>query len=111
MRIAPANSNHIVPIPRPPPHRLRICAVFLVLFFIVVIIVVVFHFFLSFTKTIELKDVETIEQYDFLVNEINIMKKLDHPNIARLDEPPFIFVLFMSSLLSVFFCVVTCMVP
>ena len=34
-------------------------------------------------KTIELKDVETHEQYEFLLNEIEIMKKLDHPNIAR----------------------------
>lgn len=34
-------------------------------------------------QTIELKDVETHEQYEFLLNEIEIMKKLDHPNIAR----------------------------
>lgn len=34
-------------------------------------------------KTIELKDVETHEQYEFLLNEIEIMKKLDHPNIVR----------------------------
>ncbi|CBJ29288.1 calcium dependent protein kinase 4 [Ectocarpus siliculosus] len=34
-------------------------------------------------KTIELKDVETVEQYEFLLNEIEIMKQLDHPNIAR----------------------------
>lgn len=27
---------------------------------------------------------ETHEQYEFLLNEIEIMKKLDHPNIARL---------------------------
>lgn len=35
-------------------------------------------------QTIELKDVETHEQYEFLLNEIEIMKQLDHPNIARL---------------------------
>lgn len=34
-------------------------------------------------QTIELKDVETVEQYEFLLNEIEIMKQLDHPNIAR----------------------------
>eukprot|EP00904_Undaria_pinnatifida_P006941 jgi/Undpi1/3377/HiC_scaffold_15.g06750.m1 len=34
-------------------------------------------------KTIEMKCVETHEQYEFLLNEIEIMKKLDHPNIAR----------------------------
>lgn len=34
-------------------------------------------------KTIELKDVETHEQYEFLLNEIEILKQLDHPNIAR----------------------------
>lgn len=34
-------------------------------------------------QTIELKDVQTLEQYEFLLNEIEIMKKLDHPNIAR----------------------------
>ncbi|CAM9390831.1 unnamed protein product, partial [Ectocarpus sp. 12 AP-2014] len=37
-------------------------------------------------KTIELKDVETVEQYEFLLNEIEIMKQLDHPNIARVQE-------------------------
>ncbi|CAM9485319.1 unnamed protein product, partial [Sphacelaria rigidula] len=37
-------------------------------------------------QTIELKDVETHEQYEFLLNEIEIMKKLDHPNIARSEE-------------------------
>lgn len=30
-----------------------------------------------------MKCVETHEQYEFLLNEIEIMKKLDHPNIAR----------------------------
>ena len=34
-------------------------------------------------QTIEMKCVETHEQYEFLLNEIEIMKKLDHPNIAR----------------------------
>lgn len=34
-------------------------------------------------QTVELKDVETIEQYEFLLNEVEILKQLDHPNIAR----------------------------